>query len=565
MSDTNRVGLRAVKETTFGTTPSNPKLFEVPTSAQPSLGFTPSTITSNLLRDDRQVSDLILVGGEAGGEANSEFAFGVHDDLLEGAFYSTWQERYVKYNYRGATEITAVAAATDDYTVTNGVTTGSITVDFDATANTITRATGSFLTNGFEVGDFVIVSGAVDGSNNAVLGPITAVTALVMTLLDVPADETADAGVTISAVLPSTPVAIVCAEGFENAENNGTFKVQSGTTATSIVTPAGRVDETPPATARLKHVGFEAAAGDIVATADGFTSTALDLRALKLEEGDWVYITGTGGTWPATNIGWGRVATVAAGALTWETAPTDWATNNGVGATIQLFLGDRIVNGTTRQGYTLERTFGDHDPVTYQYMRGFLVDQCTLSGASQAILECNYTFVGMSSEYTETRVSGATELTTPEYNVLNTSSNVAQIRRGGTSLLDAGVLNLVTELSFIINNNGRRKNAIGYLGAADIGAGEFNVTGSLAAYFDSKDIADDVINNTETSIDTRFEDGDGHVFLIDAPRIKYSEGAPEVAGKNQDVTINVTFQAIKHALFGYTLKAQRFYSYAVSV
>jgi len=303
MSDTNRVGLRAVKETTFGTTPANPKFFEIPTTGQPSLGFAPSTVVSNLLRDDRQVSDLILVGGEAGGEANSEFAFGVHDDLIEAAFYSTWQERYVKQNGRGSTEITAVAAATDDYTVTNGVTTGSITVDFDATANTITRATGSFVTNGFEVGDFVIVSGAVDGSNNAVLGPITAVSALVMTLLDVPADEVGDAGVTISAVLPSTPAAIVCAEGFTNAANNLTFVVQSGTTATSIVSPAGRADETPAYTARLKHVGFQAAAGDVVATSTGFTTTALDLRALKLAAGDWIYITGTGGTWPATNIG----------------------------------------------------------------------------------------------------------------------------------------------------------------------------------------------------------------------------------------------------------------------
>ena len=561
MSDTNRVGLRGVKETTFGTTPSNPKFFEIPTSAQPNLGFSPATVVSNLLRDDRQVSDLILVGGEAGGEANSEFAFGIHDALIEAAFYSTWQERYVKENGKGSTEITAVVASTDDYDVTIGATTGSITVDFAlGTPGTITRASGSFITDGFEVGDYVIISGAVDGGNNAVLGPITVLTALVMTLADVPASETADAGVTISAVLPSTPIALVKAEGFTQADNNLTFKVQAGTTELLIVSPAGRADETPPYTARLKHVGFECAAADVVATAGGLTTTAFNLLSLKLAAGDWVYITGTGGTWPATNIGWGRVASVAAGVLTWETAPTGWTTDAGTGATIQFFVGDSLINGTTRQGFTLERTFNDHSPVSYQYLTGFLVDQCVLTGQSQSILEANFTFVGMGSDFTTTRVSGATSLGSPTVDVMNTSSNVAQIRRGGTSLLDAGVLNLVTEISFTINNNGRRKNAIGFLGA-----GEFNVSGTLNAYFDDTAIADDVVNNTETSVDVRFEDDGGHVFLLDAPRIKYSEGAPEVAGKNQDVTISPAFQAIKDETFGYTLKAQRFYSYAVSV
>jgi hypothetical protein len=558
MSDTNRVGLRAVRETTFGTTPSNPAFFEIASTGQPNLGLAPATVVSNLLRDDRQVSDLILVGGEAGGEANSELAFGLHDELLESAFFSAWQTRYAKRNDRGATQVTAVAAATDDYTVTLGVTTGSITVDFAAAGDTVTRATGSFVTDGFEAGDTVIISGAVDGGNNAQF-LVKTVTALVLTLENGVVDETADTGVTISVC--ARVGSIIRAEGFTNAANNGYFVVAAGTTATSIVTVDGRVNETPPATAQIHLVGYQAASADIVATASGFTSTLFDFANLKLASGDWLRITGTGGTWPAANIGWGRIASVATNAVVWETAPTGWTTDPGTGVVVQFYVGDRLINGVTRSSFSLERTFSDHSPVTYQYLTGFIPDQVVITGASQAILESNFTFVGLDSEFTETRFAGSTDIDASVFQVLNTSSNVARIARGGVVLIGAGTKNLVTELSFTIANNLRRKNAIGFLGAADVGAGEFNVTGSLAAYFDDKTIAEQVVNNTETSVDARFEDSSAHVLLTDCPRIKYSEGQPEVSGKNADVTISPNFQALRHATFGYTMKLQRFFGY----
>ena len=56
----------------------------------------------------------------------------------------------------------------------------------------------------------------------------------------------------------------------------------------------------------------------------------------------------------------------------------------------------------------------------------------------------------------------------------------------------------------------------------------------------------------------RFEDNADHAIVIDAPRIKFAEGAPEVPGKNDDVTIALAYQAIRHTTFNYTLLWQRF-------
>ena len=93
-----------------------------------------------------------------------------------------------------------VGAVSQSRSLKIGATTGSITCSFDATANTITRATGSFITDGFVVGGTCAISGAVDAGNNSSTPVITVVEALTLTFDDIAADETDDADVTISCV-----------------------------------------------------------------------------------------------------------------------------------------------------------------------------------------------------------------------------------------------------------------------------------------------------------------------------------------------------------------------------
>jgi hypothetical protein len=552
MSDTNRASLSYVIEDALNVTPTSPKFRQFPYSGAPNLGFTPSTVTSNLIRSDRQIDDLILVGGEAGGDANSELAYEIHDDHLALAFFSEWQKRVGVSNFVDSTpQITNVETTGDSFTIANLVTSGSITVDFASSGNSITRATGSFLDNGFRPGMTVLISGAADAGNNNYFTLVT-VSDLVMTTLEALDDEMGDTGVTISQSLVAGD--IVRAEGFSNPGNDGFHVVSSGPTATNVPVTSNLVDEAaPPRTAALHHVGRRAATGDLVAAVGPprLTSTLLNFRKLGLEPGDWVKPRGTGGTWPASNNVWCRVLSVGANTLTFDLAP-GWAANAGTGATVDLYFGERLKNGVLRRSETLRLAYEDQDPVLYQYLRGYLVDQAVITAGTQAIVEAAFTYVGMSAEFKDDGpLSGETVIESGPVRVLNSSSNVARLARGGVAISGG---NYVTELSFTINNNLRRKNAVGFLGAADIGAGEFSVTGALAAYFDDKTIAQAVVANSETSVDARFEDGAGHLLLMDAPRIKYSEGLPEIAGKNEDVAINANFQAIRHLTFGYTLK-----------
>jgi len=120
-------------------------------------------------------------------------------------------------------------------------------------------------------------------------------------------------------------------------------------------------------------------------------------------------------------------------------------------------------------------------------------------------------------------------------------------------------VNFVLESSIDITNNLRRQEAVGVFGAAGIGVGEVGVTGTMRTYFDNKDILDLILNNTETSLDLAVVDSNGRSMLFDMPRIKFSGGAPDVAGKNTDVTIPGAYQAILDPDLGYTISVQRLY------
>lgn len=489
MSDANRVSIRAVKEVTFGVVPATPDLRELCITGAPSLAFAPETVVSEKIRSDRQITDLVLVGGEAAGDIGGELAFRVQDILLEGAFFNVFQQRFIRENDATGTGVTAAGTSPDEFTVASG----TVAVVDD----------------------------------------------------------------------------IVRAEGFTNAGNNGFHIVNGSPSATTVPVASTLVTEaSPPIGAQLHVVGRRSAAGDIDATSspDTITSAILDFTTLDLEIGDWIKFVGFTGN-PA-NDDYVRISVIAANVLTLDVVPSGWGADTPAGA-VDIYMGERLKNGVLFQSYTLEEEFSDHDPdVTFQYFRGMAVDGLTLTAAPQAIVTMTTTFSGKDNVYSDGsnpttefsvdgagRVTGATTIPLPSLQVLNTSSNVGRIARGGVPITGK---NFVLEASFEIANNLRQLNAVGFLGAPQLGVGEFSVTGTLNTYFDDSSLARDVINNTETSFDVRFEDDSSHVVIIDAPRIKFSEGAPEVPGKNQDVTIALAYQAILQESFGYTLKYLRF-------
>lgn len=116
MSDANRTIVRAIAETVFDTTPATPR-FETQLINNSVLTAGVQTVISDRLNSSRNVSDLILVGNEAGGGWDFETSYGAQDLLIEVAMMNTWSEKTFADNDGTAdTNITDVETTGDTYT-----------------------------------------------------------------------------------------------------------------------------------------------------------------------------------------------------------------------------------------------------------------------------------------------------------------------------------------------------------------------------------------------------------------------------------------------------------------
>lgn len=126
------------------------------------INLTKETFRSNGIRTDQQRADMRHGGRTVAGTVNDELKVGVHKDFFESFCRQNWQ---------------AGASSGAQTTIAAAVTTGNM--------GTLTRSAGSFLTDGFKVGDVVRGTGwttTATGNNNKNM-LVIALTATVMTVL----------------------------------------------------------------------------------------------------------------------------------------------------------------------------------------------------------------------------------------------------------------------------------------------------------------------------------------------------------------------------------------------
>ncbi|MCK9504698.1 MAG: phage tail tube protein [Porticoccaceae bacterium] len=159
-----RVRLSYIKEVTLGTTPAG-DMTEMRITTE-NLSGTPQTKESAEIRADAQPTGQRIVGLDVGKDINAELCPSTcHQDFIAAAMRGAW----------GGTKSSVASALV-----------------IDATLKTITQASGSFVTDGFSVGDMVVLSGFANAENNTVVR-LTAVGALELTYVG-PGDMTDETG-----------------------------------------------------------------------------------------------------------------------------------------------------------------------------------------------------------------------------------------------------------------------------------------------------------------------------------------------------------------------------------
>lgn len=88
-ASSNLARILIIPESSFGVTPTTGDSQELRFTGE-SLKFGITTETSQEIRSDRQIADLIQTGAESSGDVNFELSYGTYDDLLEAALGGTW-------------------------------------------------------------------------------------------------------------------------------------------------------------------------------------------------------------------------------------------------------------------------------------------------------------------------------------------------------------------------------------------------------------------------------------------------------------------------------------------
>lgn len=146
LADTSEMLLGYIEETNWGTTPSTPELTGIRATGE-SLKGDIKTVVSNEVRGDRQIPDLAVVGGGAGGGFKCELSFGEYDKFLQHALMA-------------------------DPSVVQTIT----GTDLALTGATITSAALAFVAAKNKVGQWIKIGGSGTSGNNGIYKIVTSTT-----------------------------------------------------------------------------------------------------------------------------------------------------------------------------------------------------------------------------------------------------------------------------------------------------------------------------------------------------------------------------------------------------
>jgi hypothetical protein len=469
MTDSNRLQLAVVRESTLGTTPTTPRM-RIARITGESLTYRPDFVMSEELRSDRMNADPIKVGETNEGTVNFEWQYPKDasplSEMICSALFADWTKSVER---------------------DNDGTADSIITDVAETGGVITVATGA----AFVVGHLIRTT------------------------------------------------------GFTAAGNNGLFRITTGSATVPAVGNSLLTDEAaPPGTARVKVIGFQGVASDINATATGLSSSTLNFTTLGLAVGQWVKIGGTGAAFrfvTAALNGWARVTAIAANALTLDNLPVGWTTETGTDLTIRVFFGDRIKNGTTTIGMTIERGFLGQTVPTYIVQRGMVVGELTLDATSKQKLNGVATFLGMGGAQSTTTLDASPDAapSVADYPIMAANVNVGRIAEAGAAVA-AG--NWVRAIQVRLNNNLRALESVDEASPVDIGDGAFDVEVTADTYFGSNSLYTKLLAGTVTNMNFRVAK-ENRALVFGFPRLTAMEGNPNASGRNTDVMLPLRLSA----------------------
>lgn len=268
----------------------------------------------------------------------------------------------------------------------------------------------------------------------------------------------------------------------------------------------------------------------------------------NLAVGQWVKIKAPS---DAADGAYVRVATRTGTVVTVDTAtPIPGTGTRASVANVQLYS-SRLVNGTTQRSFTVER--GLTDVNQFFAYRGMNLSKGSLSFQSGAIVTGSFDFMGKDAVRANATQLPGSPVVSQTYDVMNAVAGVGNILENGTALANT----YIKSLKLDIDNKLRARDAIGTLGAVDVGSGTLEVKGEIEVYLADGTMYDKFVNNTASTIQWTVKDGAGNGYAFQLPKIKYSDAKVSAGGLDQDVMLSMPFQALMDTTTGKTILLDR--------
>lgn len=529
-----------------------------------------TTIARNPINPSRQRKKGVTTDLDASGGFDSDVTQSNLQEALQNHFFAKLRRKPETFkrgilNSQAAIPVISVVTSSDTYTLSN----------LGATSMDSVAAGGS----GYVIGDTITLAGGTF-STATVLEVLTVSSGAVVTVAIVnpgrysaaPADPVAQGStsgggtgatfnMTYGTIITFLDESLIFASGFTNTANNGLHHVSS-LTSTTLVVAENLVDETPPATAKITTVGIRGAAGDIDVDASGtypaLTSTTLDFTTLGLVAGEWIFVGGdTAGTFfaNAANNGFARVRTIAANRLTLDKTTGTMVTEASTTETIYIFFGRVLKNelgsSIVRTVHQLERTLGapdDTQPSVLQaeYLVGAIGGEVTFNVTTADKLTASLSYVATTHEQRDIvdGVKAGDRPSLSEMAAFNTSSDFTRIKMAQVVVGSSDPVALfayLTDLTVTINNNLSPNKAVGVLGAFEVTAGTFAVSGELTAYFSEVSAIEAVQANADVTLDFHLYASNAGISF-DLPLVALGNGRATIE-QDQPVTLPLSFDA----------------------
>ena len=205
-------------------------------------------------------------------------------------------------------------------------------------------------------------------------------------------------------------------------------------------------------------------------------------------------------------------------------------------------------NGTTQKSYTFEKEFTDLAS-TFEHFKGATCDGMSLTVPTDGVLTGSFSYTGKECVSATASLNALTDTAAGTGAVLSGIDNVAVFYENDVALT-------ITGFSMQLTNNLRGRQEVGSAFATSIGSGSLGISGSFQAYFAAGtpvDVVDRYLNGTDTNIAIAMEKGLVGL-VIDLPRVRLTSGTRVAGGQNQDIIIEVGFEAFKHETLGHTVR-----------